>query len=416
MKELIGIFLQNIALKLALFMALRIRKVQQYNAVLLLQYAYIEALKHIEDKKLNYCMHVALFVKNELLGFNDDSIEIEEKDAEVVRQKLKENHEVEIIVSNYYLLEAYKYRYFNQLNFGFEYRDNAIEKAKKLNDEAVPLDDRSYTELKKSIRLGFKKNKKIIRQLSKQRIEKEKDKNTKKISIKAQMLIFAVSLGSTLFLISGFVYYYFLLGNFHVHVSDFFGISDYISSSIEVILPSFISTIVMLFFMLFGYDDAITNKVENEQFEKESKMDAFDWLMMIMPYILVLGLVVGYFVEGKIQWSVVVILGIFLYFKFVHLLPIWKFIDNPVPVVVSLFAVIYFSGNMLLIIKEDIKKIRDGEYKPEYVMSLSENYTNVTQYDFIAANSSYVFMFNKENQKMSALPLSAIKYIDFKQY
>ena len=135
-------------------------------------------------------------------------------------------------------------------------------------DEATEITEPNEAALLyKSIKKLIKSSTKIARQLSSERLNKEKLKAIGTVEITSSHIIFGVSLFTSLFLVSGFLYTKFLYGSFGLNVGDFFTASDYISSSVDVLIPVFLSTALGILGMLWGLNESIYNELRIEQFK-----------------------------------------------------------------------------------------------------------------------------------------------------
>ena len=342
-----------------------------------------------------------------------ECIEVEEADVDLLIDSLKKQENVRKNIANFHLLDAYKYRLLNLIGLGRDEREDALKKAKEEYNESKELSDKDYVKLKKDIKREIKEMGAEKKKRSSAHLAKEKESLIKPIKITVSDFILIISLGSTLFLVSGYLYHTFLLGYFGVNSSDFFSIADYIASSTDVILPSIIATILMLGFMLLGMDDGVYRRIHEEQFESEMKKDFLDWTMRILPYFLIVSIIYWYYHEGKILWFFIYVLFLIIAFSGIPKLSIWKYIENPIPILVVLLAFIYFGGHLAFKVKGDIEKIENGQYKKGYSIAFINDYKDISDYQFIMSNSTYIFLYGSINDQVIVLPKSSVKFIKF---
>jgi len=74
-----------------------------------------------------------------------------------------------------------------------------------------------------------------------------------KISLSATQLVAGITLVSTVFIVTGYLYINYFLSSFGVNVSLYFSLTDYLASSIENIQSVAVSAIVGTISVLFGY-------------------------------------------------------------------------------------------------------------------------------------------------------------------
>ena len=154
----------------------------------------------------------------------------------------------------YHLLTAYFYR--KRGYTGVEAKaDKHYENAMSLYSEAKELDKHSYKNTKAEIKSEFKVYVSSIRMKIAKRIREEIDKSTPKITIDKDLILPMASVCATLFLISGYAYSHLLLDEFNIEVTDFYGVGDYISSSLNKLSLAAVATLFSMFFYLVGMYD-----------------------------------------------------------------------------------------------------------------------------------------------------------------
>src|SRR5690606_13118085 len=87
----------------------------------------------------------------------------------------------------------------------------------------------------------------------------------------------SLTLLSTLFLISGFVYVKSLFYFLDVDVGDFYNIQDYLSSSIDVISATAFSAFWGLFWLFYGFERLLNDEIYDGQFDIKGKRKDYLW-------------------------------------------------------------------------------------------------------------------------------------------
>lgn len=105
-----------------------------------------------------------------------------------------------------------------------EKADYYLSKARKIQPKALPLKTKDLFALERSVR---KESNRLRSEIG--------DRKTLKIPLSMEKAGALISVISCFFLISGYLYNRFLLGEFGIEVSQFFTLSDYLGSSVEAI-------------------------------------------------------------------------------------------------------------------------------------------------------------------------------------
>jgi len=413
-RHYIGTLMINLALSLSVLFARHVIRLRRKCSNLIFSKVYLETFSKYPDEMLSVNLDLSAMVSSKLLGLKDDeeSSNVDDKVVDELYDVMIAHNDINILMSNYHLLTAFTYHLFVKMGTSNDNYNENIDKAKSVYNQAEPLDDKSFKILKKSIKKDYLDTRKIIKQKTKKKIESEKIKSITPIKLTSANAILAASLGSTLFLISGYLYCANLLGYFDINTSDFFTISDYVSSSTDVILASLISTVIMFFFMMSGYDDLIHTKTHEKQFNTKVEDKLSDWLIESLPYLMIILVVFRYFTAKEIEWSLLSFaLFILIIFKWMPRWSFWKYIENPLPVIVSIYGVFFFCGNIALKIHGDIEDIEEGKFKDNHMVTWTDNYKIYNKHSYIMQNTSYVFLYDKENNGVIVIPKSGIKSI-----
>lgn len=413
-KNFIGTLMLNLALSLSALFARHIIRLRRKCSNLIFNKVYLETFSKYPDEMLSVNLDASVLVSNKLLDLqhNGPTLNVDDKITDELFDVMSAKNDINILISNYHLLSAFTYHLFVKMGASNDNYNENIDKAKSVYEQAEPLSDGSFKELKKSIKKEFLVTRKTIKQKTKKKIESEKIKSITPIKLTSGNAILAASFGSTLFLISGYLYCANLLGYFDVNTSDFFTISDYVSSSTDVILASFISTLIMFYFMMSGYDDFMHTRTHEKQFNTKVEDKLSDWLLENLPYLMILLAIVRYFTAKEIEWSLLsMALFILITFKWMPRWSIWKYVENPLPIIVSIYGLFFFCGNIALKIHGDIEDIEKGTFKENHVVTWTDDYKRYNKHKYIMQNTSYVFLYDKENNGVIAIQKSGVKSI-----
>lgn len=371
--------------------------------------AYIEALERFPEKSLGENLDIALAARNAF--FNVSSSDVDEPDEDAMHTLLtwlKNNNEATKHAACHYLLIAYFYRSGVTSEFLEELAGEAIEKAQQYVPGASPLGRREASQVAKKASQELKDLTRKIRTLNHSRIEKERLSIIGSFKVTSSHILFALSIFSSLFLAGGFVYNYFFFRAFGIHISDFFQLQDYISSSVTIITSAFITTLGGLAFYALGMTEALDKELHAEQFQVETSNYWGRYGIPALVAISTIGLIQYTYLTGEILSFYLYPLVFFLAFQIFYKLPIWKYIENPLPVGTVILIVLFFSIHLGLRLKDDLSEIKDDKYESAYQLEFVEEYEKYDQYKYISETSDYVFLLAPDNNTIVVVPSSAV--------
>ena len=207
------------------------------------------------DEVFDRTVHIAvvLILHPELFGAQDDldliepSCHLQTRDKDLIAEYIDLRTEVDTLVqkanSEVFTTEI-KRDYWLLRNYIERIRDNEelavfyLSRASKLGDNVKPLEHRDMDSLKRKAKKERRRLRNVLA-----------DRGALKIDISAQGIVVLISLVSSLFLVSGYLYNYFLLREFGIDVSLFFTLSDYVAASLSRLSSIFIGA----FFAFLGY-------------------------------------------------------------------------------------------------------------------------------------------------------------------
>lgn len=370
--------------------------------------AYIHTFTLFPKNKLKLNSDIALAVNCRFFGSfqPENNVEIKEPEIQRLYEELKDITWIQEKISNYYLLNAFYYSYGSTTDLFKENVEDALKKSRHWVANTNPISYKDVQPFNKNIKQDIRLLKKEIRKLNSEKIEKEKLNIIKPISVTSSHVMFVVSLFSTLFLLSGFIYNKILFSHFNVSVSDFFSISDYLASSVDVISAAAIATILGMASFFWGLSSALSDELQAAQLEIENKSDVY-----LLPFIIItssLGLVLYSYRTGELLnfFLYPLIFLIFLYVLF--RMPFWKYIENREAVSAALISILYFSIHLGFSIKDKVNDVRSENYSSPYSIEYANDYKENKNDKFIASNSNYVFLWDEIKNKVYVIPKTKI--------
>jgi len=189
-------------------------------------------------------------------------------------------------------------------------------------------------------------------------------------------------------------------------VGDFFGVSDYMASSVDILTATIISSILGVAFFFWGLSIAVSEDLHAEQFETERKGE--DYVIPVIVISSAIALVVYSYQTGELHslflYPLIFFVALHVFFR----LPIWKYIENKAAVVAILISILYFSLHLGFEIKENIEDIESGDYDSPYVIDFKKEYEKYSNHTFVSSNSNYLFLWNSDDNKIIIIPKSGV--------
>ena len=290
-----------------------------------------------------------------------------------------------------------------------------MRKAKTYKVTVNALSDKDLNKIERGINKEVKELRKHLKEIKLEKIESEKLKKIKPIEIKASEVFLFISIFSSLFLIGGFLYTKFLLGFFGISTSHFFEISDYLSSSVDIIFPVFLSTLVGVVAYFRGFSLGFSEEISTEQFGTKILSRNFLWIHVLA--------IVSVILFGYSAIIHEVIIPSYLFFPIVWFLGcivtdffnIDKYIKNKLSFNAVTIAFIVFVTYVGVLLLDTIIKVEDGRYESPYIVSFQNEYIKYRGHDFFLANSQYIFLLNKKTKEIVVIPKIGIKAIHAKK-
>ena len=308
------------------------------------------------------------------------------------------------LICKRYLLLAY----FSE-NLGYEKGiEEYLEEAKIRDSSIVKLNKDSLNSLEKELKKEKKDIKKQIKVLIEEKVEKKKEEKIKPIRISTEGINFIMKICSLFFIVGGFLYTYFLLSYFNINVALYYGISDYIAGSIDVLFNIFVLLVVLSIGMIFQFDKMIKKKIYNEELNNENrKSDKLEYFTIILCLIL---LVIGYIIKKEVNIYILIIFLMVSLFLILSKIKLFNYLENPTSIFLFIIGLIMFSSQLALKINKDIINVLEGEKTID--INLKDKYERFEDLSFITMNSNYIFLWDKKENKSIVLPLSTISNLN----
>jgi len=419
MKNRLFLILYKLLLKLNLFYGKFIKKCRMRLLSAVFRKIYIKTFSLFDENKLNTNIELSIAVRNRLFELEDTekSNDLNEDQVNKLLEIFENDEWTKETISNFYLLQAHFYQNGPLAEHFQEDIDELIKKAKKNFEDAKPIENSKKAEkINKNIKREMKLFQKEIRRRNSLKIEKEKMKFIKPIPIKYQHVVYVISLFSTLFLISGFAYNKFFFGHFNIEVGAFFGISDYVASSIDNVISAVISTTIFAGSMGWGLTNRINKIIHADQFDLKESSNRDYFMVFIILGISSL-LVWHSFVFRELQVQLLSVLVLFLSFEMLLGLSLWEYVENQLSAKATVMALIIFSiilgGSMWM----KIKTLENGKFISPFIVELQKEYEKYSESEIqlISGNLNYFFFWETDGERILILPKSGIKSIHSKK-
>lgn len=344
-------------------------------------------------------------------NFEDDLIDINKDELDNLKLVADSDEWIKKAIPDFYRIISFSFLFDKDL------KNRYFEKAREINQLVESI--KSFKEVMKLVNDVKKDSKAFLkegREISEKRYEQELNNKIPIVKISSENITFLLTIFSTFFLISGIIYskvYFYLLG---INISDFFSISDYLASSIDVLMYTFLSMIFGMIFYWRGFKSRVKIKIHENQFNiQTNKKKTNSYMIILLNIIFISTFCMNYYINNIFMYTLLYVPLYSIFFILYDLIPIWKYVENPLKVdfIVSSF----FTFSILLILtafshSDQIlrKEIKDDNYKIVF-QNESENDKNLI---FITSNSTSVFLLSTDTKKVKMIPLDSIVSIEKK--
>lgn len=371
--------------------------------------AYAKTFSLFPENSLRQNSNIANRVVRGLIGFAVDSdIVVDVEQCEVLEKSLLVDDFFKEKTCTFYLLTKFYYS-FGKLSSRFEDEiEVADKKAKKFNGGCKDLCFESVGLINKSVKSDIKRLKGEVKELNTERVEAEKERRIKPISVNGSHFMFLASVVSTLFFVGGFVYNKVFFLSLGLSVGDFFTIADYVSSSVDVLFMVFMSALIGFIYMLWGYSDGVGDRVHSELFEVERKGIDYTY-----PFMIMLASLVGVFssyINGRVDYYLVGYVTLFVLFYYMPKWHVWKYIKNSTAVASVIISVSVFSVHLCSTALKKAEDIKEHRHISMYSVVYKDEYKRFADDVYFMSNSNYVFLWDETIRKVNIVPRNGVEY------
>lgn len=258
-----------------------------------------------------------------------------------------------------------------------------LSKAKNINAEASPLSVNDLSALETKTRKSINQLRELI-----------SDREAFKIPLSMGDATSLISVISSFFLISGYLYNHFLLGQFGIEVSKYFGLSDYLASSVDGIRYSASSAALGLLSFFLGMHSASRKSRLQREYES-SRKEYWPYLIFLS---LIAGAVIGWIKDLERFYDCIYLLIILAAMYFTPTVA-QKYFKDPRTAMFLLIFIASFSAHMFASIGMTVLKFRTYEFSKLSPYEVQFNgHISLKDKEFIilAGNSEYFFFLDKD--------------------
>ena len=237
------------------------------------------------------------------------------------------------------------------------------------------------------------------------------DRGALKISLSGPNLNVVLTVVSTLFLVSGYLYSRAFLGHFGVEVAKYFALSDYVAASIDGIQYAVVAAAAGILGSFFGahYLSRMSFSLKAQTRKKRR------FLSSLVPAMLGVSAAIAYVQEVETFYSIAPLFIFSLSFRpvrwFVH-----RYVkdEDRVIAIFLMLAILTFSLHLFASVRKDIYRIEhaEGSGLKQYDILFKEPVVfNTDATVLLAGNGGYVFLRDASSGKVYIVPRDQIQNI-----
>jgi hypothetical protein len=408
-KQKIRAVVINAANKIQLWIIKRLINKSNVFKFTAVAHAQIIASSIFENNTTNENLNIVVSALYKLLNIEALSLEgeVNSEQVEELILNLKNNKDVLNLLAEYNLAKAYAFTkiFLTDTN---QFIDEYIANAKLFNADIEPFNHQSFNKRLKEVKTERKNLQKKLKQTLNNTIAKKKEDKIGQISLKSSDIVILFSLFSSLFLISGYYYNHSLLKEFNVNSDHFYLISDYISTSVSLIITPLLWTGIFIISFLIGVNDSLGNRIK----EKQLNIKIDDKPPIALPLFIILINIMNLFSiwEGRFESNntVLAINALVVSLYFIVKIP-FHYFKNPIKVFICILVFMGFIWNLNAKVNREIQKITSDGYQSKYIVTFNEKMIKNESLEFITLNSNYLIMRNTDSKSIEIYPKSYIK-------
>lgn len=395
-------------IKLKLF-GLRLRQILQVRTEIrinIFRRLYLDACEMFPTNTLSESGEIAITVTEAALGLESSNLSVDETNVGALRERILNDSWVAKNIADYHRITAYYFSFNGSGDMHSEHVEDAMLKAKQAIASVERLDKPDFIKISENSKKEKRLLRKRIKVCKKSKLQREKLNIIKPVKITSSHFSVALTLISTMFLISGFIYTKVFFYWFGINVGDFYNIQDYLSSSIDVISSTALSAFLGLVFLFLGFNRAFNEELHDEQLDIQEKHRDYVWPIIITTSCI--GLAVSIYTNGR--WPTIFVFPIvFAFLMHIYFrIPLWKFVENKVSVGTVCLVIVFFFMHLGFTIKHNVENILLEDYEPIYSIELQREYEKYSQMSYVTSNSNFVFLIDVETKEVVVLPKHSV--------
>ncbi|MGS0691812.1 hypothetical protein [Shewanella sp. 30m-9] len=343
----------------------------------------------------------------DIIDLESSKSDVNPEQYELLKERIQNTNVYKELMTNYLLLEL-------KLNKHMVFSDTQSatlslhRRLKEILGENPPPEAK-LSVLRKSAIKSKKIEKANYFKVRDEYIETKKTELIKPIDIESAHLTILITMFSALFLCGGFLYTKYLFWKLDVEVAKFFTISDYLSSSIDVVFGAVIATLIFFVFFIKGASSRLHTVIHNDQYKIESKSKDW-WIYIVIPMTVLSIFTELYTNSGKSLAAHIALLSVFVLIETVGKIRIERYVKNFH--IVILLAVVLSLFCVYLVLKAN-SQIRDlkSTASADVSLQLKNEYKQLSTYKLITVNSGYAFLYG--DNKVIVIPKDAVQYYTY---
>jgi hypothetical protein len=408
-KNKIGIFLIKTLYKIEIWIIKRLLNKCHVFIYVAISHARIIASHLFESNTVGENIDIAIAAVYKLSNIETSALkgEINFEQVEALVLKLNSDKDVMNLLAEYNLATSYAYARAS-LTDTKHYVDEYISKAKVFSADVEPFSPKSFNERLKLVKSKKKYLQKQLNQILNNKIAKEKQGDIGEISLNSADIAIFFSLFSSLFVISGYYYNYSLLKEFNVNSDHFYVVSDYISTSISLIITILFWTGLFIVSFILGASDRLDKIIRENQLNKKVK----DKPLIALPLFIISMNIINLFsmLEGRFERvdTIMALNVLVVSFYLIEKMP-FHYFKHPIKIYGSILVCLGFIWNLNVKVNEEIQNITSDDYQPKYLVKFNDEMVEGMPLEFIALNSNYLIMRNTDSKSIEIYPKSYIK-------
>ncbi|MDD9893541.1 MAG: hypothetical protein OXT49_08565 [Gammaproteobacteria bacterium] len=307
--------------------------------------------------------------------------------------------------AEFYLVRAYFYGHkaFGEDPTSKNRVEEELKKARQLVPNAPAITKDSFAVIERRRQATAKASLKRTKSFHRNQVESERLKRIKKISLSPKQIALLTSISSVFFLVSGYLYISILFSYLDINTAGFFAASDYLSSSLEVV----ISVLVLIGFQAFtirrASEDLIKEEIEAEYFSRPKPSNTPNWIgIAALASAILAGLIYDYidtgslYTEGALTLGLLVAVVVTQIFPFEHYFLAPNNVRNTIQAIFVAMLVLGFNAH------REATNIKSESYKSSYSIS-HPNYG-----ELFLMNSKYGFFVDPSSSRFLIVPTAKI--------